>query len=98
MRKNIKEVKNIIASNKAILKDGYKIKSIGVFGSYAKDQNTKKSDIDILVEFSESPGLFKFMEIEEFLSRILKTKVDLVTKNALKPAIKDQILQEVVYV
>ncbi|MBI4811467.1 MAG: nucleotidyltransferase domain-containing protein, partial [Ignavibacteriales bacterium] len=54
----------------------------------------KKSDLDILIDFYEKPDFFEYMEIEEFLSRILKTKVDLVMKSALKPHIGKYILQE----
>jgi predicted nucleotidyltransferase len=56
--------------------------------------------VDILVEFSEDAeiGFFKFLDLEEFLSRKLGVKVDLVTKNALKPYIGKRILQEVVMV
>ncbi len=62
-------------------------------------EQTTKSDIDILVTFSENAhvGFFKFLELEEFLGKKLGVKVDLVTKNALKPILKDQILQETVY-
>ena len=74
------------------------MKSIGLFGSYARGEQKDKSDVDILVEFSKPIGFFKFMELEEYLSKRLGVKVDLVTPDALKPMIKPQIMREVVYV
>lgn len=74
------------------------MRSIGIFGSYARGDNKETSDIDLLVEFSAPIGMFKFIEMEEFLSKALGKKVDLVTKKALKPIIKDEILKETVYV
>ena len=54
--------------------------------------------MDILVTFSETPSLFKFIELENFLSDNLGIKVDLVMRDALKPAIKKRILSEVIKV
>ena len=69
-----------------------------VFGSVARGEQTAASDVDVLVEFSESVGFFAFLDLEDFLTRTFGKKVDLVTKRALKPAVKDQILKDVVYV
>lgn len=76
----------------------YKIKSLGLFGSYLRGEQNRNSDLDILIEFSETPGLFTFMELERELSQLLGVKVDLVMKKTLKPVIGKQILNEVVYV
>lgn len=81
---------------KPILKEKYKVNKIGYFGSYARGEQTEQSDIDILVEFSEPVGL-EFIELKDYLEEVLDKKVDLVTENALKPQLKDSILQEVVY-
>ncbi len=98
MKSDINSVKNNIDSNFDLLKDKYHVKELGVFGSVARGENTESSDIDLLVEFSEPVGFFKFIELEEYLSKLLGKKVDLVTKKALLPAIKDDILKEVIYV
>ncbi|MDH5202469.1 MAG: nucleotidyltransferase family protein [Nitrospirota bacterium] len=81
-----------------ILKSQYKVKEIGVFGSCVRGGQKKKSDIDILVEFKRTPDFFEFLRLEEYLEGILGTKVDLVTKGALKPYIGKHILKEVVYI
>ena len=95
--KTIEEIKKILTEHKQGLIQKYKIGEMGIFGSYVKNAQKKKSDIDILVEFKEPIGLFEFMELEEFLENILKTKIDLVSKKALKPYIGKYILDEVVY-
>lgn len=98
MRANINQVRTILDTNFQFLYSNYKVKNIGVFGSVARGDNIEGSDIDLLVEFSEPVGFFKFIQLERYLSEILGYKVDLVTKKALKPSIKEDILQEVIYV
>lgn len=92
----IERIKSEIEKSMPILKDRYKVKTIGIFGSYVRGKQKKKSDVDILVEFEEVPGLLTFLEIENFLSDILNIKVDLVMKDALKPVIGKHILKEVI--
>lgn len=96
--KTIKEIKNLLSKHRKELEAKYKVKNIGVFGSFVRGEQKKKSDIDILVEFKETVDFFEFLDLEEHLERLIGIKVDLVTKRALKPLIKDKILNEVVYV
>ncbi|MBU3964654.1 nucleotidyltransferase family protein [Patescibacteria group bacterium] len=91
IQKNLKELE-------PILKDKFKVKKIGVFGSYVKNKQKKSSDLDLLVEFSEPISLFSFIGLENYLKIQLKLKVDLVMKDALKSRIKDGIIKETVYV
>ena len=73
----------------------YGVRSLGVFGSYVHGEQRRRSDLDLLVEFDGRPlTLFKFVEIENYLSDLLDVKVDLVEKTALKPAIGRHILEE----
>lgn len=96
--KNIEDIKRKLASLKPILSKNFKVKSIGIFGSYIKGKEHMGSDLDILVEFEESAelSLLDFIRLENFLSRKLGVKVDLVEKNTLKPRIGRHILEEVV--
>jgi predicted nucleotidyltransferase len=84
---------------KPLLKTKFEVENIGFFGSYSRGEQTKKSDVDILVVFKDDAhvGFFRFLELEEFLSRRLGVKVDLATKDALKPVLKERILKETVY-
>ena len=95
---NINEIEKILAEHKEELYQKYKIKEIGIFGSFVRGEENKESDVDIIVEFEEVPGLIKFIEIEEYLSKLLGRKVDLVRKPAIRKELKDKILKEVVYI
>lgn len=95
--RSIEQIKKKLENLKSLLKGRFRVKSIGIFGSYLKGEQKRKSDLDVLVEFSEAVGLFKFIQLEDFLSKELDVKVDLVMKDGLKPLIKEQVLKEVVY-
>ena len=87
-----------LKKRKITLKRKFKIKSIGVFGSYSRGEQLKTSDVDLLVEFDEPPGLLGYVALEDELSMYIGKKVDLVMKSALRPRIGRQILREVRYV
>ncbi len=80
------------------LQERYKVKNVGVFGSYIRGDNNKESDVDILVEFHEPPTLLEFVALERHIGELTGMEVDLVMRTALKPGIGERILQEVVYV
>ena len=91
------DLKKTLNLNQAVLHERFKVKEIGIFGSYVRGEQKKRSDVDILVVFREPITLFEFMDLEECLGQILGIKVDLVSKKALKPRIGKHILSEVVY-
>lgn len=76
----------------------YHVRRLALFGSAARGDQTAESDVDLLVEFEEPPGFFDFVRLEESLGEILHAKVDLVSTRALKPAIRDEVLSQAVYV
>ncbi|MBM3707745.1 MAG: nucleotidyltransferase family protein [Actinobacteria bacterium] len=96
--KDIEEIKKILNKNKTKFQNNFRVKEIGIFGSYIKSKQTRKSDLDILVEFDTPVDFFDYLEFEEYLSNLLGIKVDLVMKKALKPDIGKNILKEVIYV
>jgi len=98
MKKKIDRIIMKLRENKPVLEEKYKVKTLGVFGSYVRGEQQEGSDLDILVEFQEPVGLFKFMELEEFLGKNTGVKVDLVSRKALKPRIGKYILEEVINV
>jgi len=79
------------------VKKRFGVNRIGIFGSYSKAEETDTSDVDVLVGFEEPVDIFTFLELKEYLEKLLKRKVDLVTEKALKPMIKDRVLSEVSY-
>lgn len=91
-----KEIEEILKKYKAFLRGKFKVKKIGIFGSCLHGEESEESDVDILVEFSEPVG-WEFIDLKEFLEKTLDRKVDLVTVKALKPQLKEKILNEVVY-
>ena len=95
--KTLEEIKQWLGQHKSLLQERYKIRELGVFGSYIRQEQTEASDVDLLVEFSETPSLLKFVNLENYLSDNLGVKVDLVQKSGLKPRIGERILAEVVY-
>ena len=92
------EIKQILKENKDVLADRFKVKEIGIFGSYVRGEQKKKSDLDILVEFEEPISLIEFVALENYLSELIGRKVDLVMKSALKQRIRKHILREVLYI
>ena len=95
--KDLREIKEALSRHKPLLIEKYKVKEIGIFGSYVRGEQENISDIDILVEFSEPIG-WEFIDLQEYLEGILSLKVDLVTANALRSQFKERILREVAYV
>ncbi|WP_448528196.1 nucleotidyltransferase family protein [Raineya sp.] len=72
----------------------YQIKKAGIFGSVARGKNSKRSDVDILVEFDTKIGLIEFLSLKYELEELLKSKVDLVEYKAIKPRLRQEILSE----
>jgi hypothetical protein len=96
---NLEAIKNILKAHKEELKEKYRVKEIGIFGSYVRGEQKRVSDINILIDFEPDAkiSLLDFAEIEIYLSNLLGVKVDLVEKSVLKPRIGKYILKEVVY-
>jgi predicted nucleotidyltransferase len=75
----------------------YRPERIGIFGSYARGENRKDSDLDILISFKDKISLLRLVQIEQKLSDELGIKVDLITENGLKnPRLKDFIYQDLI--
>ena len=97
MRKG-SEIITLLRTLKGYMRDTYKVKEIGLFGSAAKNRQTARSDIDILVDFRRRADLFDLVGLGQFLEEKLRCKVAVVPKRALRKEIKKTVLQEVVHV
>ncbi len=95
--KSLQDIMNWLVQHKPLLQDQYHVNELGIFGSYIRQEQTETSDVDVLVEFSETPSLLTFVNLEHYLSDNLGVKVDLVHKSGLKPRLGERILAEVVY-
>jgi len=99
MTKSLRTIKDSLTKRKDTLTGTFKVKTIGVFGSYTQNHQRPGSDIDILVEFENRYKTFdNYMELKFYLEKILNAKIDLVLKNVIKKEIKEHILSEAVYV
>ncbi len=94
--KRIDRIMEKLRKTKPVAEKKYGVKNLEVFGSFIRGEQKKGSDLDILVEFYDTIDLFKYIELENFLSKKTGVKVDLVMKDTLKPRIKDRILKEAV--
>jgi predicted nucleotidyltransferase len=74
----------------------YKVREMGLFGSFARGEQGESSDIDILVDFENTADLFDLVGLALFLEEKLGRKVDVVTKNALRVEIRESVFSEVV--
>lgn len=95
--KTQQEIKSKLSQHKADLARRYKIKQLGIFGSYSRGDFTEGSDVDILVEFTEPVGL-EVVDLADELESLLEQKIDLVSKGAIKPRYWKHVEPEVVYV
>lgn len=93
-----KKIINIIEAEFPLLKKEYQVKKIGLFGSYAREEQNISSDIDLLVEFGKPIGFFTLFKLEDYLSDKLGIKVEIVTPRALKEIITPTIMRDVIYV
>lgn len=96
--KTIEDIKNILEEHKNYLKENYYVKEIGIFGSFVKGKQNKRSDVDILVEFSRKIDVYLLIDLEDYLTKLLRRKVEIVRKEVIRPELKEEIFKEVVYI
>jgi predicted nucleotidyltransferase len=89
------EVLALLKSRKRHLKK-FGVQSISIFGSVARNQARKNSDVDILVDFEKPVGLFAYARLKMYLEEILEHPVDLVTPEALRQEFREDILREAI--
>ena len=93
MNKESAELNRIKPKIVRILKK-YGVKKAGIFGSYARGEQKKRSDIDILAQIPKSVNLYDFIGIKQDLEEALGKKVDLVTYRSIRPELKQKILSD----
>lgn len=96
MAKTLDEITKILKEHKKEICEKYKVKEIGIFGSFVRGDQRKSSDVDILVEFEETPDVFDLIDLEDYLQELLKREVDVVRKRVIRPELRGVILKEVV--
>jgi predicted nucleotidyltransferase len=89
------EVLTTLAKQRALLGE-FGVRSISLFGSFARDEATDESDVDLLVDFSKPTGLLQFVALQRALEEVLGRQVDLTTSRSLNPQLRERILKEAV--
>ena len=99
MTKKLKEIEAILRKHKEELRERFGVRSIAIFGSYARGEETELSDVDILVEF-EGPIGWEIIDLKDYLEELLGLPVDLITKNAVmsRKGLWEHIKEDLVYV
>ncbi len=95
--RSLQEIQKSLKSQKGRLFQSYPLKSMAIFGSYSRKEQGEKSDLDIVVEFSDSIGI-RFIDLAEELEDIVGLKVDLVSKNGIKEKYLSSIDSDLIYV
>lgn len=89
------DIIKMLSELKTELANRFKVDNLGLFGSFGRSEQNMESDIDILVEFRQGADLLDLVALGNFLEEKLGRRVDIVTKRALRPEIRDQVLKEV---
>jgi uncharacterized protein len=92
------EVLEILEKDLPYLKKVFHVEKIGLFGSYAREEQTEKSDLDLLVEFKKTPDFLELSDLEEHLSDLVGFKVEIVTPGGLKNRLKHNIIKDMEFV
>ena len=93
-----KIILNFLKMNKAFLQKQFSVSKIGFFGSYARDEATHFSDIDIAVEIESKNSFRSFFTLLHFLEDGLNSKIDLGIESSIKPIAKKTMLKDIIYV
>jgi uncharacterized protein len=94
---NKEQIAKALRDNKINLSNKYHLKSIGIFGSVTREDFRDDSDIDILIDYDQPIGI-EFIDLAEELEKILNRRVDLVSKNGVKPKYFEEIQKDLIYV
>jgi uncharacterized protein len=95
---NAQDIINKLVELKPTLIERYHVKEISLFGSFVRKEQSEDSDIDILAEFDNNADLFDLIGLELYLEDIFEREVDVVPKQALRPELRESILQQIVTV
>ena len=89
---------HILAEHHQEMRERFSVKSLRLFGSVARDEASEQSDVDVLVDFDDTPSLFGFLKLQEYLRKLLGAKVDLVTESGLKERARPRVEQDAINV
>lgn len=93
---NTEKVLKTLQELKPILANRYKVREIGLFGSFVREEQRIESDIDFLVEFENEADLFDLIGLTQYLEEVFQRPVDVVPRRALRPELQESVLQQFV--
>jgi hypothetical protein len=92
------DILRILSERRDDLHGQFGVSSLSLFGSVARDEATETSDVDVLVEFDRPTGYFGLVALQEHLEKLLQCKVDVGTRDSLKPRLRHRVLEECIHV
>lgn len=95
--KTLQEIKVTLNNNRNQLFEKYPIRTLAIFGSYARNEQSEKSDVDLIVEFKDKIGM-EFIDLADEIENILDSKVDLISRNGIKERYYQAIKSDLIYV
>ena len=95
---DLRQIKKKLVTEKKVLVTRYNVKAISIFGSYARGEQKKSSDLDLLVKFNDHATLFDLVGLGDYLEKRLRQKVDIVSEGGVRRELKESILDEAVRV
>ena len=98
MNNELREIKNKIFSKKDYLLKTYGVEKIGIFGSFARNEATNKSDLDVLITLKEPISYFKFFDLEKEIELLVGKKIDLATNEAIKSTIRPNVMKDLIFI
>jgi hypothetical protein len=93
--KTVEQIRTAIRQHQEVLVERYGIKVVGLFGSYARREHRKRSDLDLLVDIVRPISLLELIGAELYLSEVLGVKVDLIPKRDVREELRETIFREV---
>ncbi len=96
--KTLDEIETTLKGQMPFLQEQFKVKKMGILGSFVRGEQNEAEDIDILVQFSEPIGAIKYLNLENYLSNLLEMEVNLVLKMGLSYRIAQQVLKEALFI
>lgn len=96
--KSLKEIQQLLRENKQRILSKYDLTAIGIFGSYSRGQQTRSSDLDVLIDYDRLLMHQQFMDVKNVLSELMGLDVDLVALKCLKPEIRSRVLADILWI
>ena len=94
---SLDEIKDVIDKHRSELRRQFHVDKIGVFGSYARGDQKKRSDIDFLVTFEKTISLFDHVDLTIYLKELMGCKVDVIPHDNLRPELREYVLKDLIY-